>query len=48
MRFFLRYDGKYEDVVLIEGETSQICLAKALTERDKRGWEPEYCDMKEV
>ena len=39
LKFTIHYNGKYEDSILITGETIEEIREQALSECNKRGWD---------
>lgn len=48
MKFEINYDGKYQDAIIVEGDTVEEIREKAYAEGDKRGWEHDKCWSREI
>lgn len=43
MKFIIHYNGKYEDDIVIEGDTVEEIKEIAFAEGEKRGWNANDC-----
>ena len=43
MKFIIHYDGRYEDELVVEGETIEEIREKADIGTKRRGWKYQHC-----
>lgn len=48
MKFKIRYNGEYEDSIVIKGETIEEIEKKTNQEIKKRNWERENCTSEQL
>ena len=48
MVFKINYNGKYEDSIIIEGDTIEEIKTQAFAECDKRNWESKDCWSEQI
>ena len=48
MKFEIWYNGKYEDNIIIEGDTIEEIREQAFVETEKRGWDKKDCHSERI